>query len=183
MQGIFGERERAHNDCICTSHPSLLNLRTTKIRERYIQPRSIAQRIPAGVLARFRKDMTARQRVKISAFTQATLIQMSLFLLRSLTMFSFPLSSTKKGTFSGLILHDCESTTQAYTHVYMFSDKKKRVILTHAHLHDVLTVVYKNRAIRTTRLSRSRSPINRNIGPLRRLGWLSPARQIFFIFV
>ena len=23
MQGIFGERERTHNDCICTSHPSL----------------------------------------------------------------------------------------------------------------------------------------------------------------
>ena len=23
MQGIFGEPERAHNDCICTSHPSL----------------------------------------------------------------------------------------------------------------------------------------------------------------
>ena len=22
MHGIFGERERAHNDCICTSHPA-----------------------------------------------------------------------------------------------------------------------------------------------------------------
>ena len=23
MQGIFGERERAHNECICTSNPSI----------------------------------------------------------------------------------------------------------------------------------------------------------------
>ena len=38
MHGIFGNRERAHNDCICTSHPSRLtyNLHLrTKIGKRY----------------------------------------------------------------------------------------------------------------------------------------------------
>ena len=32
MHGIFGERERAHNDCICTSHPSLFTTCTLEPR-------------------------------------------------------------------------------------------------------------------------------------------------------
>ena len=38
MEGVVGERERAHNDCICTSHPSLFTtctLKTTKIGKRH----------------------------------------------------------------------------------------------------------------------------------------------------
>ena len=34
MQGIFGEREQAHNDCICTSHPSPSYNWTAKIGKR-----------------------------------------------------------------------------------------------------------------------------------------------------
>ena len=88
--------------------------------------------------------------------SKATLIlQTRLSLLRSLTgtTFSFPLSSTTKGIFSGLI-HECEST-ELHTRVFtacttcttlcmtgqaaceIISDKKKRVILEQAQLDDV----------------------------------------------
>ena len=80
MHAIFAERERAHNDCICISHPSLFTTGTLEPRrlERDIYSLGHVSKSAANAseytrvlsLARFHIDMTARQRVKmkISAF-------------------------------------------------------------------------------------------------------------------
>ena len=136
--GIFGERERAHNDYIYLHELAILANRTTKIGKRYIQPRSgieersecqrssnspfsIASevfkpgvlRFPASLdLARTRRLASRASLVSAVPITQATLIQTN-----TGTTFSFPLS---KGIFSGLI-HDCESMelhTRVYPHFY-----------------------------------------------------------------
>ena len=59
-------------------------------------------------------------------------------------------------------------SASSYIACKIISDKKKRVILTHAHLHGVRTdprtyIYYRKIGVRTTRLARSRSPINKLI--------------------
>ena len=127
MIGIFGKRERAHNDCICTSQPIYnLHLGTTKIGKRY----SLSQ--------------ASKSRSECRQMNES---------------------------FSRWL--DGASEWAAVKKFEMISDKKKRVILTHGQLDDTRSYIYiykeKNRAVRTTRLACSNSPIMRWTGlPLKK---------------
>ena len=41
MEGIFGEREQAHRDFICTSHPSLVTLKARRLERGTVSVQSV----------------------------------------------------------------------------------------------------------------------------------------------
>ena len=146
--GIFGERERAHNDYIYLHELAILANRTTKIGKRYIQPRSgieersecqrssnspfsIASEVFKPGVLRFPASLDlARTRRLASRASLVSAVSVARhshcpFPITQATLIQTNTGTTfsfplSKGIFSGLI-HDCESMelhTRVYPHFY-----------------------------------------------------------------